>query len=281
VNSTSDPVPPAEGGGEELAQLVAHFVSGKLDAAGRQRLVALVRADPDAARMYRDALQRAATQGRVARTRREEAAGRRAEARRKRDRLERVERRRGVVSDKSSRARARTLLLPAAFLFAVWSMTRPSGEPPALSLAWSAGEVQASGEALGSERPDAPLRRGDWALARGDARAEIVGGDTEIGLCADTWVMIEAVEPPRMRLEAGALEVRGPCTVTTRSGVAEVEEGSARVAIEQQGLSVSCRRGRVIVVDAGGERVLGPGDRVGAGLETAAAGGWVSPSSDR
>lgn len=268
------------GGDDELAQLVGCFVAGELDAQGRRRLAHLARSDPRAASEYREALGRAAAVGRATRARREDEAVRNHEARQSRRAHEREAHRRGLRTDRNSLARLRTILLPAFFAFLIWQVTRVTAAPPALSLVLEAGEVEVSGEPLSLAAPGAELRRGDWALSRGEVRATVEGSGVELRLGPDSRLLVERVDPPRLRLEAGSLEVLGSCTLTARTGVAEVEDGSASVALRAGLLEVTCRRGSAVVIDARGERRLGPGESAGATVLVSASLAATPPPAD-
>jgi hypothetical protein len=149
-------------------------------------------------------------------------------------------------------ARLRTLLYPAFFSFLMIQLGVMGGadDGPELTLQVLGGTVHAA----------EVLERGGLCATGPDGRARLEAGeDGAAELAPETRVLVERLDPPRLRLLNGDLELEGSWLVTSALGVIEVKQGRASVTLGDHGLVVSDAEGDVRYVGALGEVELLPG----------------------
>ncbi len=241
---------------EEARRRIAEFVQRSLGGEAGRELRAHLTGCEDCARAYRETLATAARVGRGVRTERE-AADR---ARRHRE-LKRLSR---SVGETKRRPRfwLQLVLIPAALFFLLTRLPL-LGEGSDLIALSGSGEAHAAGTPLGPKGPEVELRRGDVCTTGPLSRAEVSDGETTLALAERTDLLVEHAgsrDGPRVRLLGGAIEIDGPCVVTTQLGVLAVESGSARLALDAGTLEVVCTAGSARLVTSLGTHSLAAGE---------------------
>jgi hypothetical protein len=121
------------------------------------------------------------------------------------------------------------------------------------------GGAQVGEQLLDASTESFELARGDWLTTFEDSRLAIQSEGARAGLDGAARVLIERLDGLTLRLERGALEVEGACTIRGRFGLVEVSEGRARITVEAGNIVVENRAGAVRLVDALGSRAIEPG----------------------
>jgi hypothetical protein len=258
----AEPGPPCA----EAQRLLGEFLGGsplsrEADRGFRLHLTSC----PSCRQSYREALASAARLGRTIREARERdlRLGRRAEGRR----------RALAAGTRTVRGRGwwKLALIPALLVFAL-VRANPFGADAVLEARWSAGGVRAAGTRLGAEEPARELARGDWCLTDEDASAHLAASGVRIGLGARTQLLVEDARVPRVRLQRGALDLRGACTVTSPVGVVELFTGRARLELEGERLSIECLAGELDLSTSTGARRVRAGERAEVELTSVVVG---------
>ena len=152
----------------------------------------------------------------------------------------------------------RPLLWSALIVFLMFRLTHELTGPGPLAVTIERGTATVAGQALGPVAPESDADRGDWCSTGRETRLILAAGAAELALESESDLMIESVEPFRVRLETGAAEVEGACTIVTLLGAVEVD-GEARVGIEDGQLVVACRTGAARVSTPSEERTVAAG----------------------
>lgn len=162
-------------------------------------------------------------------------------------------------------ARLRMLLLPAFFMFLMVQTTSGSLARTGPALIALRGDVRVDDLAVPPDRPRRELRPGDFCFTGEGAGARLFLEGTSVRLRERTGVWIESTSPVRLRLQAGALELSGTATVTSRAGLLELERSDAVASVSDGRLAVLSHGDGVRVVDSRGVRELDAGSSVELG----------------
>ena len=231
---------------DEVPALVRAFLAQGLPRQEGRRLRAHVEGCGACRQVYRDGVETAAHIGHERRV--ERVAAEKA--------VRRWSMRRDVFSahapPRGRAARIRTLVYPAFFCFLIVQFTQLGRHEPMLEVEVLAGEVHAS-EAL---------ELGELCATGPEGRARLSTDGASLELGGSTRLLVESIQPPRVRLLAGELELDGGWHVTTRQGVVEVQGGRTRVALQPEGLVCAGDTGVLSVIDARGETRVAAGERV-------------------
>jgi hypothetical protein len=255
------PDPPREPDSEacrEFQALHAGHLKGDLSDAQNRRFREHMRSCPACREHYRAGLDSAARMGRVLRESRlaRQRSARRDDARRRVVAA-------GMGSGRSTRFRLQLVLIPALMIVLILGWRARGTTDPGLSIhvhEASEGGVQAAGVELALGADPRTLERGDCCFTEGPGLARIVGLELELVLGADTTLIIEDADEPRVRLLGGQLDVQGRCVVTTPLGIVESEDARSLLTLQGSRLEVEGLEGSVILVGAGGETRVGQGE---------------------
>lgn len=252
---------------EEAQRSLAVFASSRLKDDEHARLRSHLMQCAPCREDYRMAVRSLAEVGRAVRERRLAPSPQR----RERPERERTERARAAIARaagarrRGSRFGLRLFLATAALIF-LFTVLVPRSEKP-LEARWTAGEVRAADALLGPGRLEQAVATGDWCFTRSGGGATLSGAGMTAVLAADTVVLVEDPDGPRVRLQRGALEVDGEAVVTSPSAAVQID-GRARVEIDRGILRAHCIAGTSIVFDAAGELVLAAGESSTADART-------------
>ena len=241
---------------EEARELLTRFLEEALPRREDRALRRHLPGCADCRRRYTEMLSVAAGLGRTLRERRVEE--------------ERVERRRtqrrlALGSSTALRDRRlkflRPMLWSALIVFLMFQFTHVLQGPDPLAVEVERGTATIAGEPLDVLNARGEVDRGEWCSTGLDSRLAIEADDAELALGSRSQLMVDGVDPLRVRLETGELAASGACTIVTVLGAVEVD-GTVRIALLPGELAVECLAGSVSVVRPTGAEAVPIGTTV-------------------
>lgn len=243
----------------DARRLLAVFVRGDLPARGRSLLMRHV-ANCEPCRVdYRTSLEAIGRLGATVRQARAAAEREAHASRRTRNRREAIQ-----ASDGSKRklrgAFLRLTLLPAAVVFLISRLATLQQPPRPFEVEWMGGTVTVEDTSLGAAESEAKLYAAQWCSTDEHGAARVTGLDVEVGLGADTQLLLEDARHGRFLLRAGRVMIDGPCELTTPLGVVTVNRGAVAVSYRDRELRAESFGGALELTNAAGRSVLADGD---------------------
>jgi hypothetical protein len=173
------------------------------------------------------------------------------------DEVEATARRSLIAAETQFRFRLPKSLLPLAVLGLIVLLVTKSGANGVNmrcleGTVYRGAQLLAPGERIASSN-------GDGCSTGVDGRAELARGADTIRIEPETSFTIERTDRLAIRLFDGRAYVTGNALIVFTSGALEVEAGSARIAVDDVGISVEASSGNVEFTDAMGRTVIPPG----------------------
>jgi len=237
---------------------IERFAAGELSRSGTELLRAHRATCPDCDARFRTAVETTAMIGRE--LRRERVEG---------ERIARHERlRRDIFATQpdapSKLHRLRTLVYPAFFAFLMIQLASFGGDSRAASVTRIAGEVVAGDLRIDGEA-EVELARGEWCSTGRESSAFASVGSVSVIVGPLTRFAVERVDPVRIRLEEGELELAGSCVLSTPHGVLEFRDARGLVRVEPATLRAETFSGTVVHTGPEGARELAAGESLRVG----------------
>lgn len=104
-----------------------------------------------------------------------------------------------------------------------------------------------------------PASNGDGCSTAADGRAELARGDDRIEIEPESSFTVERLDRLAVRLFDGGARVEGTGLIVFPTGALEVTAGSARVRVDDVGITIEALHGQVEFTDAGGRAVIASG----------------------
>lgn len=170
------------------------------------------------------------------------------------------------MADPKRGFRWRVLFMPMFFAWLIIQVSGVFSQAPRIVLVEASGMVDVAGrpveayEELGDDDV-LLLVRGAWCQVAdgGSAVFEVPKG--RVRLSGPAAVLAERVDPPRLRVQYGSVEVEmdGPLELITQRGSVEITEGRGVVIAGPEVVEVSWGEGVGVLIDARGETALEAG----------------------
>lgn len=252
--SIEDEIPGCDAHGSRIER----FAAGELSPSETELLRAHRETCPDCDSRFRIAVETTAMIGRELRRERVEAER---VARHERQRRDIFETRADVPSKLH---RLRTLVYPAFFAFLMVQLASFGGDPRAASVTRISGDVVAGDFRVDGDT-EVELARGEWCSTGRDSSALASVGPVSLAVGPLTRFAVERVDPARIRLEEGELEVAGSCVLSTPYGVLEFRDARGLVRVGPAALLAEILSGTVVHTGPEGARELVAGESLRVG----------------
>lgn len=163
-----------------------------------------------------------------------------------------------IAAETRHRIRLPRSLLPLAVVVLV-AMFVLRGNAGTVSLRAVSGTVYRGSELVGPGE-SIVSKNGDGCSTGVGGFAELARGDDVIRFEAQTSFTVERLDRLAVRLFDGRASVTGTALIVFSSGVLEVTNGSAKVSVDDAGVTLEALAGRVEYTDATRRNLLAPGD---------------------
>jgi len=170
------------------------------------------------------------------------------------------------MGERSRGFRWRILFLPMFFAWLIIQVSGVFSQAPRIVLVDASGTVDVAGrpieayEELGADDV-LLLVRGAWCQVAAGGRAVFEVPKGRVSLSGPAAVLAERVDPPRLRVQYGTVEVEmdGPLELITQRGSVEIASGRGVVIAGPEMVEVSWVEGEGLLINAWGETALEAG----------------------
>ncbi|MBL8857996.1 MAG: hypothetical protein JNL28_05805 [Planctomycetes bacterium] len=170
---------------------------------------------------------------------------------------ERHVRRSLIAPETKHRLRLPRSILPLAIIAVIAILIARSGEPQVVVK--SLGGTVYRGTTLVVADESVPASNGDGCSTGVDGRAEVVFGQNSIRFESESSFSIERLDRLAVRMFDGRASASGTALILFASGALDLAGGSASVVVDDVGITIESKSGKVEYSDAAGRHVLTPG----------------------